>query len=367
MDLGALPSRTMPERMEACRRHVAALGADAYWLVHGPDVRYLSGFTGDDSTLLVTRERSVLITDSRYEEQAHAEARVDEVEVRQKPMAKTVGVLCGALGVRALGVTAHRVTHADWVALAAETPAAELRACQSGPATRLRTRKSAEEVAAIAEALHIAEGAFQRFAAEVEPGRSEKWLAGRLEWEMKAAGADGPAFPTICAAGPRGSMPHAVCTDAELGGNAPLLVDWGACRGGYNSDLTRVLGTGTMPQQVEQLAQVVLEAQEAAFREARPGVPCGQVDLAARAVIARAGYGPFFGHSLGHGVGLEVHEAPRVGPGEREILLPGMVFTIEPGIYLPGVAGVRIEDLVVATDAGIQVLSSIERAPTVVG
>jgi Xaa-Pro aminopeptidase len=188
-------------------------------------------------------------------------------------------------------------------------------------------------------------------------------MAGLLEWEMKQGGADEPAFKTICAVGERASLPHAPCTDRSAGPDSPILLDWGARVGGYNSDLTRMTGTGTMPDPILELAQVVLEAQETAFERLGPGVRCRDVDEAARSVVVRAGYGPNFGHGLGHGVGLEVHEAPRLAAKVEEVLLPGMVVTIEPGIYLPGVGGVRIEDMAVITPGGHEVLSSLERRP----
>jgi len=363
MNWQSLPRRTIADRVAACRLRVEAAGLDAFWFLHPPDVRYLSGFTGEDTTLLLTRRRTLLVTDSRYEEQADDEAEADEVVVRHKGMALTVAELCRGLGVRRLGLSSREVTHADWETLTSELPASQVAAGETNPAHALRMRKGREEVAAIVAAMRLAEEAFRRFAPSVAPGRSEKWLAANLEREMREAGADGPAFPTICAAGARASMPHAVPGDRELGRNTALLVDWGARIGGYSSDLTRLVCTGTMPGKVEELTQVVLQAQEAAFRKAGPGVPCAEVDRASRSVIARAGYGPFFGHSLGHGVGLEVHEGPRVGPGEEQVLLPGMVFTVEPGVYLPGVAGARIEDVIVITSGGFDRLSSLDSVP----
>jgi Xaa-Pro aminopeptidase len=361
MDLTALPSRSPARKLALCRQRLEAWGLDAYWFVRSADVRYLSGFTGEDSTLLVTRRRTFLITDSRFSEQAETEGSVSDIVVRTKPMAVETALICKQMGVRKLGLTSSCVTHADFLTLTSEMPAERVAACKHNPVAEARTRKSADEVKQIVCALRIAEAAFRRFATQVEPGRSERWLAGLLEWEMRAGGAEGVAFPTICAAGSHGSMPHAVSSSAKLGPGEPLLVDWGARAGGYCSDLTRLLCTGTMLPRLRELAQVVLEAQEAAFRKIAPGVRCEDVDRAARSVIARAGYGSYFGHSLGHGVGLEVHEAPRLGPDSKEMLLPGTVFTVEPGIYLPGQAGVRIEDMVLITGKGFEVLSSLAR------
>jgi len=363
MDLEPFPSRTPSQRLAYLQGRLAAMGLDAYWVVDPANVRYLSGFTGDDSTLLVSAGRSVLVTDSRYEEQACAEAAVDEIECRRVPMAACVATLCRKQGVGKLGLAARKVVHADWDALSSALPAVGLAAFQEGPVERMRVRKSREELESIMAALEVAQAAFGRFSARAEPGRSERWLAALLEWEMKSAGADDAPFETICAVDERASLPHAGCTDRPLVADSALLVDWGARVGGYCCDLTRVVGAGTMPACAEELAQVVVQAQEAACERLGPGVPCCEVDRAARAVIARAGYGRYFGHATGHGVGLEVHEAPRLGAGVESILLPGMVVTVEPGIYLPGVAGVRIEDVAVITPRGCELLSSLDKWP----
>jgi len=363
MSMESLPSRTPRQRAEYCRQRLSELGLDGYWVVSHANVRYLSGFTGGDSTLLVNRERSVLITDSRFEEQAQQEAAVDEIVCRRKGMAATVATLCRKMGLRRITVTARHVSHADWVTLTGELPAAKVEASAAGLADRMRMRKSREEAEAIVAATKAAEDGFRRFLGKVEAGRSEKWLAATLEWEMKAAGAEAAAFETICAVDERASLPHAVCTGRQLGAESTLLVDWGARLEGYHCDLTRVVGVSTMPPRIAELSQVVLEAQQAAFDRLKPGVPCCEVDQAARTVIARAGYGHHFGHSLGHGVGLEVHELPRLGAGEKEMLLPGMVVTVEPAVYLPGVGGVRVEDLVIVTESGHEVISSLDKLP----
>ena len=338
-----------------------ALGLDGYWIVNPHNVRYLSGFTGEDSTLLVSQDRCLLVTDSRFEEQAQQQAAVDEVLCRRRGMAVTTAMLCRKMCLGRLGVTSRHVTHADWLTLTAELPAVKVEAAGIGPVDRMRMRKSREEARCIAAATRIAEGGFRRLVEKLCAGRSEKWLSAVLEGEMKAAGAEGTAFETICAVDERASLPHAVCTDRQTGPHSTVLVDWGARLGGYNCDLTRIVGVSTMPAKVLELSQVVLEAQQAAFACLSPGVRCCEVDHAARTVIARAGYGRFFGHGLGHGVGLEVHEPPTLSAAQEEMLLPGMVVTVEPGIYLPGTGGVRIEDLAIVTDRGHAVLSSLEK------
>ncbi len=348
----------------ACLRHrLPALGVDSYWVVDAASVRYLTGFTGQESTLLVTCDRSVLITDSRFDEQAAREACVDEVVVRRRGMAATAGLVSRRMGLRRTGFGSRHVSYEDWHAFGSEAGGAEAVPCRDDPVERMRALKCRQEVEAIAGAVRVAQTAFRRFLAQVEPGRTEKWLAGRLEWEMVEAGAEGAAFQTICAVDERASLPHAVPTGRRVGPDSALLVDWGARCGGYACDLTRVVATGKIPSHVERLTQLVVAAQEAAFERMAPGVRCAEVDHAARSVVLRAGYGAYFGHGLGHGVGLGVHEAPRLGAGETELLLPGMVVTVEPGVYLPGRGGVRIEDVVLITKDGHELLSSLSRGP----
>ncbi|MBS3761820.1 MAG: aminopeptidase P family protein [Planctomycetes bacterium] len=358
MGFDGFPRRTCAERIEQLRRRMAREQVNAYWAVTTPNVRYLSGFTGDDSTLLIGAKRAVLITDSRYSEQAETEAQVDDILVRRSRMAREVAVLCRKLDCGKIAFSSRNVSFADYHRLRSELSLGDFVPCESGWVEDLRVRKDKNELAAVGEALRVAEEAFRVFSGEICPGKSENWLAARLEWEMRVQGAEGRAFETICACGTHASQPHAVATERVLRDD-PLLVDWGATVRGYNSDLTRVVAGSTMPEGIEELSEVVLQAQEAAFEKLEPGLACAEVDQAARSAIVRAGYGRFFGHGLGHGVGLEVHEAPRVAPGEEAVLLPGMVFTIEPGIYIPGKMGVRIEEMVVITGDGFVKISAL--------
>lgn len=351
------------KRAAAFCNQLDRLGLDAYWLVNSANVRYLSGFTGEDSTLLVTPGRAVLVTDSRYVEQAEREARVDEVVSRHTPMAQALGALCKGIGVRKLSVTGTNLTHADYVAMGSAAPTVEMRSQPSGIAEKMRLRKDAEEVEAIRAALHLAETAFSGLLEHVRPGRTERWLAGRLEYEMRILGADGASFDIICAADANASVPHATSGGAEVAPQSSVLFDWGARLDGYCSDLTRVICLGTIRETLDGLVDVVLDAQEAVFDRLRPGIRCGEVDAAGRAVIAKAGYGRYFGHGIGHGVGLAVHEGPRLSPGGQTVLLPGMVVTVEPGVYLPGRVGVRIEEMALITADGHEVLTTLPQRP----
>ena len=345
------------------RARLERAGLNAYWLLSTANVRYLCGFTGEDSTLLVTSGRSLLVTDSRYAEQAEEEAHVDEVVSRHTPMAQAVGILCKALAAKKLGVTAANLSHAEYQALALAAGRVEVVSRQSGIAEKMRMCKDPDEVEAIRAALRLAEAAFLAVLPSVRPGRTERHLSAVLEYEMRLRGADGAAFETICAAGARASMPHAVSGEAKLASRQAVLFDWGARLAGYCSDLTRVVCTVRIPPKLKGLVDVVLEAQAAALQKLKPGSRSSDVDAAGRAVIAKAGYGAHFGHGMGHGVGLAVHEGPRLGLGDETILVPGMVLTVEPGVYLPGRVGVRLEQMAVVTGDGHQVLSTLPQGP----
>ncbi len=351
------------DRIAEFRRRMARQRLEAYWLPSAANVRYLSSFTGDESSLLVTVDRAVLITDSRYLEQAENEARVDEIVCRHGPMPRAVGTLARELAVARLAVTGSNLTHADYLALREAAPNLELATHKNGLAEQMRRRKDAGEVEAIRRALRAAEQAFMSVLPDIRPGGVEREIAARLEYRMRMAGAEGTAFDTICAAGTRASVPHARTGGHSIPEQGALLVDWGARLDGYCCDLTRVVCTDRIPETLRELVEIVIEAQEAVFEELRPGNTCGEADVAGRAVIAKAGYGEFFGHGIGHGVGLTVHEVPRLGPGVDTVLLPGMVTTVEPGIYVPGEAGVRIEEMVLITPDDPEMLTSVPRRP----
>lgn len=349
----------MADRIDRLRLKMRRAGLDGYWVVSHVNVRYLSGFTGHESTLLVTRERSFLITDFRYQEQAEEEADVDEVVIRGRGMAAEAGGLCRGLGK--VGVTASNLAHADWMALRSAAPRVEVRPLKKGPVEGMRVTKSEAEIETIRRAVRVAEEALEACLERIKPGRTENWLAATLEYELRVRGAERAAFETICAVDARGSLPHAASGGQTVKEGSMVLLDWGARLEGYHSDLTRVIATDTMPQKLREPAEVVVEAQEAALSHLGAGVKCSEIDRAARGVIARAGYGKYFGHGCGHGVGLEVHEQPRLSARDDTLLLPSMVLTVEPGIYLPGVGGIRVEDVALVTPEGCEVLSSLSR------
>jgi len=342
------------------------LGVDGLLVTNVHNVRYLSGFKGDDSALLVSSRSgdgaSWLITDSRYTEQAgHETTGVTVVTRKRASLMRAAGRLASRAGLGRLGFEADALTVKAHAELTRWTGKADLVPTE-GEVGRLRTTKSRTEVAAIQRAIDLAERAFAEVRSLVRPGVTERQLAAALEHAMQRHGAEGPAFPTIVAAGERASLPHARPTERKISPGDGVLFDWGARVDFYNSDLTRMAFVGTLPRLLKGLYSLALRAQARALRRIRPGIAAGEVDRAARDCIREKRRGKYFGHALGHGVGLEVHEAPTVRSGAEAELRPGMVFTVEPGIYVPGKAGVRIEDMVLVTRSGCRVLTSTPKS-----
>ena len=354
-------------RTYASRRRGVLRGAgeqariDAILVSRVEDVRYLCGFTGEDSFLLVGGSWAALLTDGRYIEQARRECGDIEVQTRADSLAKATAELAGKHAVKRLGVQADNVT-----LLMQDRLNEELKGGKTVPVRDvvgpLRAIKDAGEIKAIRKAIHVAERAFRRLLARGRKGivgRAERDVAAELDYLMRLEGASGPAFETIVAAGAHGSRPHYRPGSARIRPGQPVLIDWGAKVDGYCSDLTRVIFTGTIPRKLAEIYGVALRAQAAAIRAVRPGVTCRSVDAAAREAVRQAGYADKFLHGLGHGVGLAVHEAPALAAKCGNRLRAGMVVTVEPGIYLPGVGGVRIEDDILVTRRGRQKLSTL--------
>ena len=348
------------------RRALAKLrsaGADAMLVTSPFDVSYLTGFTGDDSFLLVGKGWATLVTDSRFAEQVAKECGDIDCHVRNGGLDAAVAGLLKGRGIRKLGFDPRKMTVKLKSDLAAKLSSGKLVEVTE-VVSSLRIAKDDLELAAMRKAIRIAEKAFKEMmalGAKGWIGRTERDLAGELEYRMRQAGADKASFPTILAAGAHGSIPHYIPASTRIRPNQAVLVDWGARVDGYCSDLTRVVFTGTIPAKIREIYEVVRKAQAAGIAAIRPGVCCKTVDVAARECIAKAGFGEKFGHGLGHGLGREVHEAPGLGKASNTRLKCGMVVTVEPGIYLPGTGGVRIEDDVLVTSTSARRLSSLPR------
>lgn len=358
-------------RRDQLARVLPPEGLDALLISSPVNVTYLTGFTGDSSVLLLGRERAVLVSDRRFTEQITEECPGLETYIRppSQKLPEAVAEVLTKLGFRSVGFETGALSVAEFEAL----KAAALVVNWKGAAERveqLRAVKDESEVAHLREAIRIAEQAFCAFRALLRPEDSEKDLCDALEGYVRRAGGQGSSFPPIVAVGERAALPHAPPTGRVVGSGELLLVDWGATGPtSYRSDLTRILDTrtksdfraGASATKLEKVYAVVLRAQEAALRAVRPGAAGRDVDAAARKVIADAGFGDYFGHGLGHGIGLQIHEAPAVRPNSDAVLQAGMVITLEPGIYLPGWGGVRIEDDVLVTPEGAEVLTHVPK------
>jgi Xaa-Pro aminopeptidase len=329
-------------------------------LVTNPtNVTYLTGFTGDSSHLILTRDRALLVSDFRYVEQIAEEC--PDLATHIRPIEKTVhqasAEVLAKLGVTSIGFESGHLSVADSETLREQVKTASWKGGRNR-VEQLRAVKDAGEIEQIREAIDIADRAFTVFKALLRPDDREKDLADSLEYWVRRAGGTSTSFPSIVAIGERAALPHARPGNRRLGSSELLLVDWGASGRLYKCDLTRVLGVSTISTKLQELYEVVIKAQKAAISSTRPGAAAKNVDAEARAVIADAGFGDFFGHGLGHGFGLEIHEAPYLKASSEAVLQAGMVVTIEPGIYIPGWGGVRLEDDVLVTDEGCEVLSA---------
>jgi Xaa-Pro aminopeptidase len=346
-------------RLSALRELLRERRLDGFLVSSVPSVRYLSGFTGDSSLALVTRSGQYILTDFRFEEEAGLSAPLFRCLVRRHGMMELVARTAARLRLGRLGFEEHVLTAADLRELAGRMGRRRL-ARTSQAIESLRAVKSPAEVAAIRAAVRAAERGLLLARRAIRPGATERSAAEELRHALVArCGAQDQAFETIVAEGPRGSLPHARPTGRPIRRGSVVLVDWGARVDFYHSDLTRVLALGGTSRQYARFVRLVRQAQIAAIEIIRPGVRLADVDAAARRVIVKAGHGERFGHALGHGVGLEVHELPRVWGRSGEVCRPGMVFTVEPGVYLPGKFGIRIEDDVLVTETGCEVLGRL--------
>lgn len=330
---------------------------DALAAAHLPNVRYLTGFTGSNAVLLMSGKRALLYTDPRYTLQARAECDVPVRIVAQGPLWTEAAREMRRRGWRSVGLEAQHLSHAAWLAVAQALDRGVRLKDGSGLIENLRMVKSPEEIAAIRRAVDLAAKAFTRALRKAKAGVTELALAAEIDHQMRLLGASAPAFETIVASGERSALPHARPSPRTIAANQILLVDMGASLDGYHSDMTRVGYTGRPSPRARRMYDAVIEAQLAALAAVKPGVKVSQVDAAARSTLRRHGLDKLFTHSIGHGLGLEVHESPRLGRLAAGTLEPGMVITIEPGVYENGFGGVRIEDTVLVNSAGAEVLT----------
>jgi Xaa-Pro aminopeptidase len=357
----------MSDRATRLAERLPEIGADLLVVTSLVNVRYLTGFTGSNALALVGPGIRAFVTDFRYAEQSAAE--VDATFDRSISVLDLMDGLPDLLPAGELRLAfedAHMSvrTHARLRELVPE----RIALISGGDAVEaLRAVKDAEEIRRIEEAAKLADAALRQIMEQGLSGRTEVSVAMALERAMGDLGAKCPSFPSIVAAGPHGALPHAQPRDVEIGPNELVVIDWGAELDGYCSDCTRTLATGDVPEATHEAYDLVHQAQLAGLDAVTAGAGGREADTAAREVISDAGHAEHFGHGLGHGVGLEIHEAPRLSQRSDSVLARGNVVTVEPGVYLPGQFGVRIEDLVVVTETACQILTSVPKELITVG
>jgi Xaa-Pro aminopeptidase len=348
-------------RQAKLREHLATTRFDGLLISHLPNIRYLCGFTGSAGLLLMEEAGSVFFTDVRYDTQAHAEVKGAKVVIADKSLLQECAHLLAPRRKRSrgwtIGVEAEHMTVAEKKRLTKLRPSGVTLKDAPSIVERARMVKDEEELSLIRSAVRLGAKLFDRTLEVLHPGAKETEVAAEMELVARRAGAEKMSFDTIIASGARSALPHGRASTQEIAPGGFVVCDFGVILGGYCSDQTRTVWVGRASDDARDAYEAVREAQQAAVDAVRPGIAVGEVDAAARKVLRKAGLGKYFTHSTGHGVGLEIHEAPRVAAGQAEVLKPGMVITIEPGVYFPGKWGVRIEDMVAVTASGREILT----------
>lgn len=349
------------DRLRKLRQKLLEKELEAILISQPENCRYLSGFTGSTGFLLITQDTATVATDFIYFEQAKAEVAGLEV-VRIRSMAEGLAELMRGQGTRKLGFEADNLVFSRHNRLSQQAAELQIKLIPTeGLVESLRAVKEEEELACLMRAAEMADKALEYIAQEIRPGMSEKEAAWEIEKFLREKGSEAVSFEIIVASGPNGALPHAKPTERRLSLGEPIVVDLGARVGGYCSDLSRTLCLGPRSGTFAEVYDLVLQAQLSALDNLEVGMLAEQADNLARKVIQEGGYGEAFGHGLGHGVGLAVHEQPRLGPNSTDVIQEGMVFTVEPGIYLAGWGGVRIEDTVMLKNGRAKVLTMVSK------
>jgi Xaa-Pro aminopeptidase len=348
-------------RQKKLREQLATTGLDAVLISHLPNIRYLCGFTGSAGFLLVDETVCVFFTDVRYDTQAREEVKGANLVIARKAGLNALAEWIGSRRKRSrkwtIGIDAEHLAVAEKLRFKALLPSHAGLRNTSTLVERARMVKDDDELNLIRAAVGLGATLFERALEVLKPGVKEVEVAAEMEYAARRAGAEEMSFPTIVASGARSALPHGRATPQVIAAGGFVVCDFGVILAGYCSDQTRTVWVGAAREEARQAYDAVREAQAAAIAAVRPGASVGEVDAAARKVLRKAGLGRYFTHSTGHGVGLEIHEAPRVAAGQKEVLKPGMVITIEPGVYFPGKWGVRIEDMVAVDKRGCEVLT----------
>ncbi|MBI4686758.1 MAG: aminopeptidase P family protein [Nitrospirae bacterium] len=341
------------------RKRLPKLKVDGLLITDLNNLRYITGFTGSSGFLIITKGAPVFVTDSRYEEQSKHEVKGFNILIEKEERIKVIKNITKEAGIKKLGFEDHSISYKTYRKLLNRK--IRLKGL-TGAVEELRRIKSSEEIKNIKTAVQRAERAFKRLLPLIKAGVTEQSLAMRLEWFLKKEGCKTTPFGVIVASGLRSALPHARPSSRRLRKGDIVLFDWGGECEGYFSDITRtVFINGRGDEKLSKIYSIVLKANAEAVRSVKDGIEAKVIDRAARDVIRQGGYGDYFGHGTGHGIGLAIHEWPSISHKSRDKVKEGMVFTIEPGIYLPGLGGVRIEDMVVVTKGGVEVLTRLSR------
>ncbi len=347
-------------RIARLRESLKAHDIDALLVIRPENRRYMTGFTGSSGFVLISEDHAVLLTDFRYVEQATSQAPDFRIVKHGVKMVDTLREVLAEMGARALGFEKDVVTYKQHETFASELEGVKLVPLE-GLVEKLRMVKDEAEIEKIQRAEALGDAAFSHIIKVMRPGMTEIEVALEMEWFMRRNCAERLGFDIIVASGPNGAMPHAVATDRRLVPGELVVLDFGAVVDGYRGDTTRTVALGRAPDDGRRIYDIVLRAQQAALDGITAGMKGDEAHAIAQRIIDEAGYGEHFGHGLGHGVGLAVHEEPRLAPSSSAELAPGMVVSVEPGIYLPGKLGVRIEDLVVVDEKGVRNLTRSPR------
>jgi Xaa-Pro aminopeptidase len=353
-------------RFRQLRRRMVEQEVEALFVTHLPDVRYLCGFTGSNAAIAITAGDAVLFTDGRYTSQAKEEVRSARTVIAPKSAQAEALAWLVAQGVKQAAFDAAHTVVAELDRFRSALPVRQrksfFRSLSTPIVEDLRLIKDSDEIAIMAKAAKFGCRLFDQLLPKIHSGLSEIAVAAELEYAARYQGAEGMSFETIVASGMRSALPHGRATKARISRNGFVVLDFGVILEGYCSDMTRTVHVGRVSAHERTVYDAVLEAQTAAVAAVRAGVTCGEVDEAARSVLRRAGLAENFTHSTGHGVGIEIHESPRVAAKQETKLMSGMVITIEPGVYLEGQFGIRIEDMVLVTRKGAEILTPATKA-----
>ena len=355
-----MPTNTA-SRLKRLRHAMHIAGTDAYLEIHLPNIYYLSGFSGDSGALLVDSTSAVLFTDGRFTVQARGETRGIRVRIHSGPLMDAVGAHLKTKSRHRVVVSPSQLSLSAWKALRKAAGGRIKWLAIDDLVESLRAVKDAGEIERIRDAARVGSQVMEEIIPLIRPGVTELEIAAEIGYRMRRKGASGESFEAIVAAGPRSALPHARPTSRRIGKNELVVLDLGAILRRYCSDLTRTVYVGKASTRVRQWYRAVLDAQAAAIDALKSGVSCGAVDAAARSTLQRKGLDRYFVHSTGHGIGLEIHEGPRIARDQKTRLEAGNVVTVEPGVYVEGVGGIRIEDDALITSRGAEILTTPPR------